>query len=34
MAGHIEVVKLIAEISVVSDAGEDVEEKFDDAEGD
>ena len=34
MAGHIEVVKLVSEIAVVADAGEEVQKKFGGAERD
>ena len=33
MAGHIEVIKLVAEISVVLDAGEDVQQEFGGTQG-
>jgi hypothetical protein len=33
MAGHIEVVKLVSEIAVVADAGEEVQEELGGAEG-
>jgi hypothetical protein len=32
MAGHVEVIKFVAEVAVVADAGEDVEEELDNAE--